>query len=153
MDVYLPKDKFYSFSTLLPVDGSGSNVKLTDISYTEIPIHIRGGSIIPLRVSSASTTTQLRTKDFELLIAPDSDGFAEGELYLDDGESLIQNSTSDIRFKYDGNVLQMRGTFGYDPGTVKIATITLLGEAPVTKTLDLPLVGGFDILIKSLSSY
>jgi alpha-glucosidase len=87
------------------------------------------------------------------LIAPDSDGFAEGELYLDDGESLIQNSTSDIRFKYDGNVLQMRGTFGYDPGTVKIATITLLGEAPVTKTLDLPLVGGFDILIKSLSSY
>lgn len=151
VEIYLPDDKYYSFSTLLPVEATGSYVKLTDIPYTDIPVHIRGGSIVPLRVSGAYTTAQIRTKDFELLIAPDANGYAEGELYLDDGESLVQNKTSEIRFTYDDDELEMSGLFGYDMGDVKIAKITILGDVPVVKALNLPLTTDFKAEIKSLS--
>lgn len=153
VEIYLPNDKYYSFSTLRPVEATGSYVKLTDIPYTDIPVHIRGGSIIPLRLSSANTTAQLRTKDFELLVAPDANGYAEGELYLDDGESLVQNKTSEIRFTYGGDSLEMSGLFGYDMGDVKIAKVTILGDVPVVKALDMPLTMDFKVEINSLSSF
>ena len=153
VDIYLPDDKYYSFSTLFPVEATGNYVQLRDIPYTDIPVHIRGGSIVPLRVSGANTTAQLRTKDFELLIAPDVNGYAEGELYLDDGESLVQEATSEIRFTYSEEVLGMSGTFGYDSGSVRIAKITVLGDVPVTKQLGVPLTGGVKVEIRSLSSY
>ena len=126
---------------------------LTDISFTDIPVHIRGGSIIPLRVSSANTTTQLRKKDFELWIAPNANGVAEGDLYLDDGESLVQKATSEIRFHYNEGILKMTGSFAYDVGNVKIAKITVLGDAPVTKKLDAPLTKEFNVKIESLPSF
>jgi alpha-glucosidase len=108
-------------------------------------VHIRGGSIIPLRISGAKTTTALRKLDFELLIAPDRKGNAKGELYLDDGEDLVQKATSQIEFWYDGKtkVLEMNGTFGYDAG-VKIGNITILGEErPVRCILNKGLTKGF----------
>jgi alpha-glucosidase len=153
VDIYLPDDKYYSFSTLLPVEATGSYVQLTDIPYTHIPVHIRGGSIVPLRISGANTTTQLRMKDFELLIAPNAKGTAEGELYLDDGESLVQNATTEIHFKYTEDVLEMSGTFGYDAGDVKIAKVTVLGDAPMAKKLNAPLTSGLKAEIGSLSIY
>lgn len=135
------------------MEATGSYVQLTDIPYTDIPVHIRGGSIVPLRISGANTTTQLRTKNFELLIAPDTDGTAEGELYLDDGESLVPKATTEIRFTYGNDVLEMSGMFGYDMGNVRIAKITVLGDAPETKKLDAPFTSGFKVEVKSLSSY
>jgi alpha-glucosidase len=110
-------------------------------------VHIRSGSIIPLRVSGAKTTTALRKLDFELLVAPDRKGNAKGELYLDDGESLLQKATSEIEFWYDGKtkVLEMNGTFGYAAG-VKIANVTILGDAgPVSCLLGKKLTKGFVI--------
>jgi alpha-glucosidase len=153
VDIYLPDDKYYSFFTLSPVEAKGKYVHLTDIPYTDIPLHIRGGSIIPLRISGANTTTQLRKKDFELLIAPDASGNAEGYLYLDDGESLEQTATSEVHFVYRENTLEVSGTFAYDVGSVKVAKITVLGESPVAKSLDVPLTGGFKVEIASLSEF
>ncbi len=115
-------------------------------------MHIRGGSILPLRVSGANTTTALRKLDFELLIAPDKEGRARGELYLDDGESLVQQATSEIEFGFDGamNVLEMNGTFGHDAG-VKIGNVTVLGEGvPVRCLLNKELTEGFTIDIKRI---
>lgn len=153
VDIYLPDDKYYSFSTLSPVKAEGKYVHLTDIPYTDIPLHIRGGSIIPLRISGANTTTQLRKKDFELLIAPDAHGHAEGYLYLDDGESLEQTATSEVHFTYRENTLDVSGTFGYDVGSVKVAKVTVLGESPVAKVLDVSLTGGVKVEIASLSEF
>jgi alpha-glucosidase len=134
----------------MPISGNGSYITLTNISYTEIPVHIRGGSILPLRVSGANTTTALRKLDFELLVAPDVHGQARGELYLDDGESLVQEATSEIEFWYDGKtkVLEMNGTFGYDAG-VRIGNLTILGvKGPVICVLNKTLKGGFTVDIK-----
>lgn len=148
--IYLPSDQFYDFHTLKPISGNGSYITLTNISYTEIPVHIRGGSILPLRVRGANTTTALRKLDFELLVAPDGHGQARGELYLDDGESLVQEATSEIEFWFDGKmkVLEMNGTFGYNAG-VRIGNLTILGEkGPVICVLNKTLKGGFTVDIK-----
>lgn len=70
---YIPDDLFYDFETYEPLRGHGENVTFDEISYTQIPSHIRGGSIIPMRVQSANTTTELRKKNFKILVSGDYD--------------------------------------------------------------------------------
>lgn len=132
---YLPNDAFYDFFTHQPVRGNGKNMTLSNVDYTSIPVHIRGGSIIPMRVDGANTTTALRKLDFNVLVAPGMDDTAKGSLYLDDGDSLVQKATSDITFAYDGTTLTMGGTFGYDMGGVKVATVTVLGMEAMPKSV------------------
>ena len=80
----------------------------------------------PQRVDSANTTTALRTKGFNIVIAPGLDGCASGSLYLDDGSSVVQDTVSEIDFWYEGGKFSMTGSFEYDAG-VNVETITLLG--------------------------
>ncbi|KAB5540560.1 alpha-glucosidase [Coniochaeta sp. 2T2.1] len=87
--IYLPDDIFYNFETGEPVRGHGDFVYIKDVPFDRIPLHVRGGCVVPLRVESANTTTELRKKSFELLVAPGlCEGSAKGALYLDDGISL-----------------------------------------------------------------
>lgn len=93
-----------------------------------VPLYYKGGSIVPLRSSSANTTAELRTKNFDVVIAPGLDGKASGSLYLDEGNNLAQPATSVIQFQYADGMFSMTGTFGYNPGNVSIGSITLLGS-------------------------
>ncbi|KAF2278737.1 putative alpha-glucosidase [Westerdykella ornata] len=113
VSVYLPDDLFYNLFTLEPIPAEAAKYEYNDITVTDIVVHIRGGSIIPARINSAMTTKGLRDQDFELLVAPDHDGKAWGSLYLDDGESIVQEGTSEIEFTFDDGVIRMEGTFGY----------------------------------------
>lgn len=126
---YMPDDLFYDFDTGLQVQGGGKQVTRENIAYDEIPVHVRGGSIIPMRAKGAYTTTELRKNDFELLIAPDKDGKASGRLYLDDGDSVAPTETSAIEFAYKNGTLTSSGSFGYNPG-VKVQLVTLW-DAPM----------------------
>ncbi|KAL2822357.1 putative alpha/beta-glucosidase agdC [Aspergillus cavernicola] len=127
VDAYFPEDIFYDWYTGAPIHGQGATVTLTDIDVTHIPIHIRGGSIIPVRSSSAMTTTELRKKHFQLIIAPGLDGKASGSLYLDDGDSLEQRHTAEIEFEYRHGTLFVKGRFGRD-APVSLESVTLLGQ-------------------------
>ena len=126
VSIYLPKDIFYDFFTHERVVGEGATVDLTDVAFTTIPLHIRGGSIIPLRAESANTTTELRKKDFELWVAVDAEGCASGSLYLDEGDKLEQPATSEIDFSYENGELSIGGTFGYQTEVV-ISSVVVLG--------------------------
>jgi alpha-glucosidase len=75
------------------------------------------------------TTKALRANDFELLVAPDAEGKASGTLYLDDGESLVQNGTSEIVFTWDGKKIKMAGTFGFST-SVGVKSVTVMGDKP-----------------------
>jgi alpha-glucosidase len=86
-------------------------------------------------VESANTTTALRKKGFNIVVALGLDGCAEGALYLDDGESLVQDAVSEIDFKYADSKLSMSGTFEYEAG-VGIETITVLGVESKPEGLD-----------------
>ena len=148
VSIYLPHDQFYDLDTLMPIPGEENTVTLTDIDYTELPVFIRGGNIIPMRVSGANTTTTLRTLDFELIVAPSSPEHGKkacGYLYLDDGVSLEQKKTSEITFDYDGDILEMNGTFNYDVGEVSIVKATILDpngdNSPKTVDLNWDLTG------------
>jgi alpha-glucosidase len=145
--IYLPDDQFYDFFTYEPIRGTGHWTTLTDVNFTSIPVYIKGGSIIPIRVDGANTTTELRQLDFNLIVAPGLDGTATGSLYLDDGVSIDQPSTSDIQFAYDGSRLSMSGTFRYDVGNVKIANAILLGAEAKTIPVNKSLKEGFTISI------
>ncbi|KAF3342813.1 Type 1 phosphatases regulator YPI1 [Verticillium dahliae VDG2] len=128
VDVYLPKDTFYDWYTHRPVRGKGALHTFEDQDVTDIPLLIRSGKILPLRVASANTTTALRQNDFELLVTLDVDGQASGALYLDDGVSLVQQGHTLIDFTFENGVLSLDGTFGYEVD-VKIVKVKVLGAS------------------------
>jgi alpha-glucosidase len=127
VDAYFPDDIFYDWYTLAPIRGNGANMTLSNINITDIPLHIRGGTIIPTRASGANTTTELRKQNFNVIIAPGLDGTAVGSLYIDDGNSLEQDSTLEADFKFDNGQLDMRCGPYFDAEVV-IETITVLGQ-------------------------
>lgn len=129
---YVPSDVWYDLFTLKAVDGAGGTVTYSDVQVTDIPVLVRGGSIIPARVNSAKTTKELRDQDFELLIAPDKDGNAQGTLYLDDGESLNQAGTSEIEFSFDGDTIKMDGSFDFET-RVGVKSITIMDDDNAVK--------------------
>ncbi|KAI8943130.1 hypothetical protein NX059_001161 [Plenodomus lindquistii] len=127
VDFYVPDDVWYDFESRkpLPLGAGGSMVRKSNVADADIPILIRGGSIIPLRIKSAMTTHELREQEFELLVAPDEDGNAWGTLYLDDGESLVQEGVSEINFHWNGNTIKMDGTFGFET-SVGVQSVTVM---------------------------
>ena len=127
VSIYLPQDVFYDFHTLSAVGGAGSFITLSDIKFTKIPLHIKGGAILPLRAQSAMTTTALRKKDFEFIVAPDAQREASGTLYIDDGESIKPSSFTDVNLRFKDGKLEIRGVFGYKPTGVNISLVRFLG--------------------------
>lgn len=126
VEIYLPDEQLYEFTTGKAVRGHGKNVTLTDVGFDQIPVHIVGGAILPLRAESAMTTTELRTKPFNLVVAPDRNGYAKGALYLDDGVSIVQGSTTYVEFEYRKGRLSVVSKGGFDAG-VGVAQVTVLG--------------------------
>lgn len=138
VSIYLPNDIFYDFYTHEIVQGKGANILVENIDYESIQLYYRGGVIVPQRISSTMTTTELRTQDFELIIPLGRDGKASGQLYLDDGISIVQKATTFVQFDFDGFLLTVSGHYGYNAG-VSITSITFLG---VPQLAFEPLVNG-----------
>ncbi|KAL4799677.1 glycosyl hydrolases family 31-domain-containing protein [Aspergillus venezuelensis] len=125
LSYYLPDDIFYEWGTGKPVLGQGEYIS-AEVDLTDITVHYKGGVIVPQRIESANTTTALRTKGFNIVVAVGLDGSAEGSLYLDDGESIEQDAVSEIDFVYKDGELSMSGLFEYEAG-VGIEMVTVLG--------------------------
>lgn len=130
---YFPKDIFYDFLTLEPFEGQGQNETL-NVDFTDIPVHIKGGAVLPLRQKGAMTTKQLRKTDFELVVAPSTDGKASGQLYADDGVSIKQHATTLVKFDYHNGTLVTKGKFDYPLG-VNLARVRVLNVASAPKTV------------------
>ncbi|EFN85996.1 Lysosomal alpha-glucosidase, partial [Harpegnathos saltator] len=86
LTVYVPRGLWYDYHTLVSFFSIGKHFTLP-VLLTEIPLLIRGGSILPAQKPGA-TTTESRKNNFELLVALNEVGYAEGELYWDDGDSI-----------------------------------------------------------------
>ena len=131
---YFPKDIFYDFLTLEPFKGTGSNVTLDNVNFTSIPVHIRGGAVLPLRAKGAMTTTELRKTDFELVVAPSVQDTASGSLYADDGVSITPKTTTNVSFNYKKGLLTVNGQFGHALG-VNVSRVRFLGVSAAPKTV------------------
>ena len=134
VEAYFPDDIFYDLWTYQVMRGRGANVLLQNLTVTDIPVHIRGGTIIPMRNESAMTLPEVRQKPFDIVIAPGLDGAASGNLYLDDGDSIVQEATSNIELSYESSQLKISGSFGYNPG-VEISQATFLGVSNKPRTV------------------
>lgn len=149
--IYLPNDRFYTWNTWQLIESSGQDFLLTDIPFTAPPpIHVRGGSILPMRQSPGYTTSETKNSPLELLVAPGRGGGGEGKapatatgsLYLDDGDSLIQplDTTSEISFFYEASsssssTLFINGTFAYPiTSHALLASVMVLGVSVVSET-------------------
>ncbi|KAL6229393.1 Alpha/beta-glucosidase agdC [Aspergillus navahoensis] len=142
VDAYFPDDLFYDWFTGLPLRGTGEVQKLMGIGFADIPLHVRGGKIVPVRTGSAglNTTAEVRKSGFRLIIAPGIDGKAEGSLYIDDGESLEQTATVDVVFTYENGRVSVDGVFMLQTD-LRVEAVTVLGKKVVESVVDLPLAG------------
>ncbi|KAJ8029433.1 Sucrase-isomaltase, intestinal [Holothuria leucospilota] len=88
VDAYIPKSRWYDWYTGKEVDQSlaGSFVTL-DAPESYIPLHIRGGHILPTQ-QPANSTKFSRNNPFGLIIALSEGYSAIGTLFWDDGESV-----------------------------------------------------------------
>jgi len=133
---YVPNATYYDFFDLTPVQGTGSEITVDEVGYETIPLHILGGSVIPLRTGAANTTDQNRQLPFHIVVAPDASGEASGELRLDDGISLdVGDNFSDVTMDFANDTLTIGGTFGYDGSSI-VEMVVFAGQTE-NKTISL----------------
>lgn len=132
VSVYFPDDIFYDAWTYKLISTKAQTMNITNQSTSDIPVFYRGGYIIAMRENSAMTTTDLRKQNFNVVVIPGRSNEANGNLYLDDGESLVQDAVTFVDFSYSNGTFSMSGksvndtTYAYQTNCT-IATITLLG--------------------------
>ncbi|EJF56973.1 hypothetical protein DICSQDRAFT_150074 [Dichomitus squalens LYAD-421 SS1] len=89
--VYLPAEDqvYYDSFNDHAYRSSSSKGKLITVpaELHQIPVFVRGGSIIPTRERPRRSSPLMKHDPFTLRVALGSDGSARGELYLDDGET------------------------------------------------------------------
>jgi alpha-glucosidase len=69
----------------------GQNITI-DAPLGHIPVYARGGSVLPTQ-EPGLTTRDCRANPWGIIAATNLEGSASGELYIDDGESLVPNAT------------------------------------------------------------
>ncbi|TKA68290.1 hypothetical protein B0A55_04291 [Friedmanniomyces simplex] len=101
-----------------------------------IPVFVRGGYVLPQQ-EALYTTTESRNSSWSLLCALSKDGTASGQVYIDDGASLVPPATLLVDFTASNGSLwaSARGTY---EDTNALANVTIMGVSskPSTVTLN-----------------
>ncbi|KAI9750318.1 MAG: hypothetical protein M1835_001399, partial [Candelina submexicana] len=108
----------------IAVGRGGENVTI-DAPLGHIPVYLRGGYILPTQ-ESGLTTRDSRNGEWGLLVALNGTGQAQGEIYIDDGESLVQDATLEVGL-VAGNGRLTAGVSGSYIETNALASVTVLG--------------------------
>jgi len=88
VDVYLPAgETYYDYFTHATYTGTGSTVSIA-APLEKIPVLMHAGHIIPRKDRPRKSSGLMRWDPYTLLVTLNSSGKAEGELYIDDGESF-----------------------------------------------------------------
>jgi alpha-glucosidase len=103
---------------------AGENVTIS-APLSHIPVFVRGGYVLP-RQEALYTTAECRNSSWSLLAALDVNGAASGQLYIDDGESLVQNSTLLVDFTVANGSLYASSRGLYEDKN-PLANVTVLG--------------------------
>lgn len=127
---------WYDFYTLEKVNVAAGTNKTLEAPLVYQPIHLRGGNIVPIQLAGNTTATS-RKMPWSLLIGLDAAGEAEGNLYLDDGVSIVQKATKYI----DVSAVVPHKCCSQRIDILKLSFADNLFKATVTGTLedDLPL--------------
>ncbi|KAJ6590144.1 glycoside hydrolase family 31 protein [Mycena vulgaris] len=87
--VYLPEDQvYYDYFSHHAYRGAAKGKEITvQAALDQIPLFVRGGSIVPTRERPRRSSPLMKLDPFTLRVALGKAGGATGELYLDDGVS------------------------------------------------------------------
>lgn len=108
VNVYFPgegKVTWYDIDTMQPYAQSGSvNIPVT---LHKIPVFQRGGSIISRKMRIRRSTVPMKNDPYTLIVIADSDGKANGTLYIDDESSFEYRHGKYLylKFNLEGNKL------------------------------------------------
>jgi alpha-glucosidase len=92
-------ERWYDWYTLSEVDAQPRENVTLQAPLEHINVHVRGGAVLVLQEPKL-TTAETRTTPYSLLVALDCNGVASGDLYLDDGESLVPNATRLVQVSF-----------------------------------------------------
>lgn len=103
---------------------SGEN-KTISAPLGHIPVYLRGGSILPQQ-EALYTTAESRNSPWSLLCTLDKSGSATGQLYVDDGVSIVPSSTLIVDFTAKSGSLSAKVSGSY-ADTNPLANVTVMG--------------------------
>lgn len=116
---------YYDWYTHEKQDFKDGKNETLDAPLGHIPLHIRGGHIIPTQ-QPEYTIAESRKQPWGLIVALDKDGRAAGKLYSDDGESYEVKESLFVDFVASNNTL-LSSSYGNYNVTQPLSNITVLG--------------------------
>ncbi|KAK4995943.1 glucosidase II [Elasticomyces elasticus] len=108
VDIYLADaETYYDYFDFTTYQGPGTKTVAAPLE--KIPILMQGGHIIPRRERPRRSSGLMKFDPFTLVVVLGNSGDAEGELYLDDGESFEYEAGAYIhrKFAYSGTTLTL----------------------------------------------
>lgn len=121
-DIWIPDEEVYYDYFTYKVQKTQKGKHLTvDAPLDHIPMLLRGGHIIPRRDIPRRSSAMMRFDDYTLVVAVSKTGTAEGELYVDDGDSFDYEQGQYIhrQFSLGENTLTSVDAEGRDTKSIK----------------------------------
>jgi mannosyl-oligosaccharide alpha-1,3-glucosidase len=122
VDIYIPDDEIYYdyFSYEIKQTGKGKHTTVA-APLDQIPLLMRGGHIFPRRDRPRRSSALMKWDDYTLVVSVGRSGSAEGELYVDDGDSFDFQTGQYIhkKFTLSGNTLQSTNAGDRDTKAIK----------------------------------
>ncbi|KAI0002294.1 glycoside hydrolase family 31 protein [Xylariaceae sp. FL0662B] len=121
-DIYIPDDEvYYDYFTYNKLATSKGKYLTVDAPIETIPVLMRGGHIFPRRDTPRRSSQLMKFDDYTLVVVVSKGGQAEGELYVDDGDSFDYEKGQYIhrKFRLEGSTLTSMDAEGRDPKSVK----------------------------------
>ncbi|XP_078047812.1 glucosidase 2 subunit alpha [Augochlora pura] len=112
VNVYLPgegKITWYDVDTMQPYSQAGSVT--IPVTLHKIPVFQRGGSIVPRKMRIRRSTVAMKNDPYTLIVIADSDGKANGTLYIDDESSFEYRHGKYLYLKFSLNGNKLTSTF------------------------------------------
>lgn len=116
---------WYDWYTQAPVNAKAAANMTIEAPLGHIPVYVRGGSVLPQQEPKL-TTAASRSSSWSLLCALNAEGAATGMVYIDDGESLVQNATLTVDFTVAQRSLYASAR-GLYKDTNSLANVTVMG--------------------------
>jgi len=98
-EIYLADDEpYYDYYDYMVYSGKGSHSVPAPLE--KLPVLMRGGHVIPTRMRPRLSSHLMRWDPVTLTVVVNRSGYAEGSLYIDDGETFDYQSGSFIRRQF-----------------------------------------------------
>ena len=139
VDIWIPDDeRYYDYFTYERMKTEKGKHLTVSAPLESVPLLMRGGHIFPRRDIPRRSSAMMRFDDYTLVVTIGNDNVAEGELYVDDGDSFNYENGQYIhrKFELSENLLSSVDAEGRDPNSIKPGPwFTAMNEVYIDKII------------------